>query len=379
MPWPIPTARVVSERLAAEAEVKIVAARPAVDPVALSRAVRSARGVMAIMFRAIAMELREVHDHLSWWGRQYFVDTAEEEFVYRHASIWGVEQRPATFAVGSLTIQGIPATAVPAALEFAASNGEVVRTTAPAVIGGGGTVTVPVIATVAGASGNLEAGIRLATVTPFPAITRATVASPGLAGGAAEQSPEELAISTIQRIRQPPHGGAGFDYPVWLRSVFDVRAVKVVTDWIGRGSVGVIVVMKDGLFGRAPTSGEQAAMLDLLGSTGSSTGLRPVTAYVIVVAGVVAPLPITVRVRPDTVQVRAAVTAAFSRFVATIGDENDPYNGSPIGAVIEPSRISEAISAASGEYAHELILPARFALPATHYPTPGVITFAAPL
>ena len=45
---------------------------------------RSARGMFAIVFRAVSLELRSVHDHLAWWGRQYFVDTAEDEFVARH-------------------------------------------------------------------------------------------------------------------------------------------------------------------------------------------------------------------------------------------------------------------------------------------------------
>ena len=113
-----------------------------------------------------------------------------------------------------------------------------------------------------------------------------------------------------------------------------------------------------------------------LGGVGSQTGARPVTARVIVVPGVLRTLTITVRLRPDTVITRAAVTDAWQRFVATIGDEEDTQNASPIGAVVEPSRISEAISAASGEYAHDLDLPAaRFTLERTEFPVAGAITF----
>lgn len=378
MPWPVPSAKVMAERLAAKAESAIAVVQPTVDPVALSRAVRSARGMLATLFRTVAMELREVHDHLSWWGRQYFVDTAEDEFVLRHASIWGVPQRPATFAVGTVLVEGVAGTALPADLELTGSDGVLLKTTAAIAIELDGTVLVPVIALVAGPSGNIEAGIRLVTTLPFPEISRLTVVS--LAGGAAEETPAELAQAVLRRIRQPPHGGAAFDYPAWLRGAFDVRAVRVVTDWVGRGSVGVIVVMRDGAFGRAPTGDELDAMLEMLGPPGSSTGLRPVTAYVAVVAGVVTELDITVRIRPDTVVTRAAVTAAFERYVATIGDEFDAQNTGPIGARIEPSRISEAISAASGEYAHDLIVPAApYTLAATAYPVPGTITFEDPL
>lgn len=379
MAWPIPSARTIAERLAGAAETAIIAVRPTIDPVALSRAVRSARGMLAIVFRTVAKELREVHDHLAWWGRQYFPDTAEDEFVLRHASMWGVERRGAVAAVGSVVIEGIAGTAVPQDLLLAAGDGTTVRTAAASAIAGDGTVTVPVVAVEPGPAGNMEAGIRLVTVEPFPAISRVTVAEPGLAGGAAEETPAELAVAVVDRIRQPPHGGAAFDYPTWLRTAFDVRAVKVVTDWIGRGSVGVVVAMKEGTFGRAPTEGELEEMLDYLGAPGSATGVRPVTAHVVLVAAELVELDITVRLRPDTVATRAAVTEAFSRFVATLGDASDDVNDGPIGASIEPSRISEAISAAAGEYAHDLIAPAApFDVDRDQYPVPGTITWAEP-
>lgn len=380
MPWPVPSARAIAERAAGAAETLVLAVRPAVDPVALSRAVRSARGMIAILLRTVAMEVREIHDHVAWWSRQYFPDTAEDEFALRHASIWGVEHRGATFALGSVTIEGAAGTVIPAGTEFASSEAVSFTTDAVATIDDGGSVEAAVTAGLAGPSGNLEAGIRLLAVAPFPAISRITVAGAGIAGGAAEETPRELAAATVARIRQPPHGGAGFDYPAWLRGRFDVRAVKVVTDWVGRGSVGVIVAMQDEPFGRAPTEDEAAGMLSYLGAPGSSSGVRPVTANVVVVAAEVVPLDISVRLRPDTVAVRAAVTDAFRRYVAVLGDEDDDQNDSPIGAVIEPSRISEAISAASGEYAHDLTSPAvRYTLGSTAFPVPGTITFLEPL
>ena len=380
MPWPVPTAKTVAERIAAAMEYSVSIVRPLVDPLAISRAVRSARGMLAMIGRAVALEVREIHDHVAWWGRQYFVDTAEDENVQRHASIWGVSARPATFAVGKIDIEGAAGTPIPADLEIAGSDGTIFKTTETAVIGANGGVSVSIIASVAGPSGNLEAGIRLRTVTAFPEINRIAVADGGFAGGAEAETPAELSTATIAHIRQRPHGGAGFDYPTWLREKFDVRAVKPETDWIGRGSVGVIVAMKDGTSARAPTESEMAEQLSYLGAPGSSSGVRPVTAYVVIVPAEMREIPIRVRVRPDTVATRAAVEEAYAAFIATIGDENDDQNESPIGAIIEPSRISEAISAASGEYAHDLLSPtARFTMDRDQYPLPGEITFEEPL
>ncbi|WP_200911741.1 baseplate J/gp47 family protein, partial [Mesorhizobium sp. 1M-11] len=187
MPWPVPTARTIAERFASALETLVLAIRPEVDPVALSRAVRSARGMFSIIGRVVAMEAREIHDHVAWWSRQYFPDSAEDEFALRHASIWGVEHRGATTAVGTVTIEGVAGTVVPAGTELASSEAVAFTTDAVATIGGG-TVDVAVTASVAGPTGNLEAGIRLVTVAPFPAISRITVAGAGIAGGAAEET-----------------------------------------------------------------------------------------------------------------------------------------------------------------------------------------------
>lgn len=379
MPWPVPSAKTLAERIAAALEQGLAALRPDIDPLAISRAVRSARGVLSMIGRAVALETREVHDHLAWWGRQYFVDSAEDEFVARHADIWGVTPRPATHAIGTVTIDGIAGATLPAGLELSAADGRQFVTEASATIPPGGTVSVRAKATLAGLAGNIEAGIRLKTVTAFPDINRITVANDGLAGGAEAETPAELAAATIAHIRQRPHGGAGFDYPTWLRERFDVSAVKVHTDWIGRGSVGVVVAINDGATVRAPTADEQADMLAFLGAPGSASGVRPVTAHIVIVPAVIRPIPLVIRLRPDTIATRAAVAEAWRAFLVTVGDDNDALNDSRIGAVLEPSRISEALSAASGEYAHDIVEPAlRLALQPNEFPVAGPITFKDP-
>jgi len=381
MPWPVPLAKEIAARAAVTLETRLQKIRPLVDPLAISRSVRSKSGVLSHIIRAISLELRSVHDHQSWWAAQYFPDTAEDEFTLRHANIWGVPRRPATKAVGTLVIEGTAGTIIPALTEFAVSDGVIFTNNNVETIGVGGSVSVAATAVKAGTAGNIEGDVQLAAVLPFPDVSKVTIDPAGMIGGADIESYESLKAATLAYIRQRPYGGAGFDYPFWIGREFDSEAVRTLPGWIGRGSVGVAVVMRvKNAFGRAPTQNELDAMLAYLGPLNTPAGVRPVTANVVMVAGIITPIDVTIRLRPDTPETRGAVTEAYSRFLATLGDDEDTSNDSPIGATIEPSRLSEAISAAAGEYAHDLILPAiPHTLGDADYPVPGVITWEAPL
>src|SRR4029079_9096000 len=86
--------------------------------------------------------------------------------------------RPATFAAGTVLVEGLPQANLAADLELASSDGTIVNTTALAIIGPDGTVSIPVVAAAAGTLANIEAGIQLKTVLPLPAVSRVTVAAP---------------------------------------------------------------------------------------------------------------------------------------------------------------------------------------------------------
>jgi uncharacterized phage protein gp47/JayE len=132
---------------------------------------------------------------------------------------------------------------------------------------------------------------------------------------------------------------------------------------VGLGSVGVVVATGSALAPTAPTPAELARVQEVLDAN------RPVTALALAVPATIAPLALTIRLEPDTAAVRGAVTEGLRLFLA----------GEPgIGGVIRRSRLSEAISSASGEFAHRLDLPAAdVALAPTALATLGAITWAA--
>lgn len=366
MPFPLPSPTELIRRLEGRAEAAILRARPGAEPAAVARAVRSPRGMTAILLRVFAMELYEAHLHLRWWGDQYFPDTAESEQLLRHASIWGVYRRPATKAIGLAVVTGAAGTPVPSGLRLQGAGDAVYEVLNAATVTDAGTATLSLRAIAAGAAGNAAAGLRLTPLVLVPGLDpqEAVVDAEGLAGGAEIETFASLLQRLLAEIQEPAHGGAKFDYPRWIQNKFPAVQVSCIPTWVGAGSVGVVVAMGSAALPRPPTSTEIAAMAAELEIQ------RPVTAQVYVVPAVMLATPLTLLVDPYEARVRAAVEAARASFFA---------REATIGGRIYRSRLSEAISAAVGEYRHEILSPTSDIIPdRTELPVPGAISWVAP-
>lgn len=364
MPFPLRTPQEIQRRLEASMETELRRVRPDASEAAIARAVRSPRGMIAAILRITAMALYEEHLHLRWMGDQYFPDTAEIEALIRHCSIWGIVRRPATRAIGRATVAGTDGTLVPIGARLVGATAIYVTTTAVTL--DDGTAVLELTALDAGADGNAAAGTGLSFESPIAGLDApvATVDSEGLAGGAEIETPAALLRRLLERIQEPAHGGAFFDYPVWVQNKFPALSVLCLPNWTGLGTVGVAVVMGDADAPRVPTSAELIAIAAEIETQ------RPVTADVDVFAATLVTIDPTIMVDPFTVAVKAAVQTALKAFFAAEAG---------IGKLMPKSRMSEAISAATGEYRHELIVPAGDVVPAAAaFPVLGTITWEAP-
>jgi uncharacterized phage protein gp47/JayE len=370
MTFPLPTPTELTRQQEAALESEIQRIRPDLPPAAIARAVRSPRGMLAMVARTQAQILFGAHMHLRWVADQLLPDTAEPEYLIRHGEVWGVRLRPATRAVGIASVAGVPGTPIPANLQARLPSGALAEVwPGGEVIGAGGTVNVSLRAVEAGIDGNAAGGLALPLVTPFASLDpqSVTLDAGGMAGGADVESPDAMLGRLLAVIREPGHGGAGFDYPKWIGNAFAVAKVKTIPNWTGLGSVGVVVAMGTAAAPRAPTLAELAAMQAHLGVMNSTTGLKPVTAEVTVVAASLLANNLTVAIAPDTLQIRAAVEAAWGAFYARDAE---------IGGRIALSRLSEAISSAAGEYRHQVTVPAADIIAgATQLPVPGALAW----
>jgi uncharacterized phage protein gp47/JayE len=368
MPFPLPSPAELTRQMEASMEASLRAARPDASPAAIARAVRSPRGITAALIRATVLTVYSCHLHLRWWGDQYFPDTAEVEQLERHASIWGVARRAATKAIGRAEVAGAPGTIVPAGTRLQGAGTVVYEVVDPETLGSDGSAVLDIRATEAGTSGNAPAAFVLTVLESdaVPGLTTqaATVDDSGIVGGAPIETTASLLARLLAEIREPAHGGARFDYPRWIQNEFAASQVVCLPNWVGLGTVGVAVAMGTAAAPRPPTEAELAAM------QAHTVSQRPVTADVYVLPCQLVAQPLTIGLDPLEARVKLAVQAAASAFFA---------RESVIGETLYRSRLSEALSAAAGEYRHELAVPAgNMTPPPLGLLVPGAINWLDP-
>lgn len=295
-----------------------------------------------VLARVLAGASHELHGYLDWISNQVIYDTADDELLLRWASIWGIEQKPAEFAVGEWLATGAAGTVIPQDTTLRRADGVEYSVSADTTLAGGATA-VPIKASEAGASGNALAGVALALLSPIAGVQSTGVVGPaGLVNGSDIESADELRTRFLARIRKPPSGGAESDYVAWALEVPGVTRAWVFPLEMGAGTVTVRFV-RDNDVSLIPDAAEVAAVQAHI------DGLRPVTAELYVVAPMAAPIDFQIDLTPATVAVKAAVEAELRDLLRR---EAAP------GQTILVSHIREAISIAAGEVDHVLVYPA---------------------
>ena len=322
-----------------------------------------ASSFLSIIATAYAGAVHLLHGHIEWATKQLFPDTAETEFLARWASIWGVKRTAAVFSGGNVTFTGTDGSIIPASARLKRSDGAFFRTDASGEISGGN-VDIAVTPVNAGVSGDTEADTLLELVSSIAGVdTSATVAAGGITGGADSESDDSLRGRLLDRIKQPPHGGALFDYVKWAKEVSGVTRAWAYPLSMGAGTVTLTFVLDDET-DIIPDAGKVTEVQNYI----DADNRRPVTADLTVFAPTAVPLNLTIEVSPNTAEVKAAVENSIKDLIRR---EAEP------GATILISKIREAVSIAAGEGDNTVTTPSADVTHATaEIATFGVITWA---
>lgn len=331
MPFERPTLQELIDRIKADVATHI----PGAD-------VQLRRGNLQVLPTVQAGAVHLLYGYLDFMAAQVMPDTAEAEFLERHAAIWGVQRKAAAKASGSATISGQAGAVLPAGQEFRRGDGVLFLATAEHIMTGtSGQVAVEAVET--GATGNAAAGVGLTLSSPVIGMnTLAAVAEPGLSGGVDRESDALLLQRLLRRIQEPPHGGASHDYVAWALEVAGVTRAWCLPGHLGAGTVGLVFTTDDSPAGPIPSAGDVEAVQAYL------EPLRPVTAQVTAFAPTPVELNPEITITPDTTKVRAAVEAELADLLRR---ESEP------GGAMLVSHVREAVSSAAGEADHALLSP----------------------
>jgi uncharacterized phage protein gp47/JayE len=250
--------------------------------------------------------------YIDWLALQLLPDTAEQEWLDRHGDIWLVNadgstgRKAASFSTGTATITGVAGTVVPAntQLNYGSTQAGYETTAFVTLAQSQADTPVSIQALDPGSAGNLDAGTTLSISTPVIGLNgTATVVA--LETGTDEESDDDLRIRVLERIRQPPMGGANYDYVAWAKAVNGVTRAWANVE-MGIGTV-TVRFMCDQL--RANSNAGFPLASDVGAVTNYINFKRPVTVKDTFVFG---PIPQSIDVRianlnPNDEATRAAI------------------------------------------------------------------------
>lgn len=344
------------------------AARLGIDPTLR----RSNANVMAdVVAGAAHLEYR----YLTNVAAQLFIDQAEAAYLDRWAAIYALPRLAAAGSAGNAVFTGTSGIAVPNGTALRAADGVTSFATSGTVTLSGGTATIPVVATTPGSAGNLASGAPLTLVSAIAGVNGvATVDSSGLSGGTDIESDDALRARLLARIRQPPHGGAWFDYVAWAKQVAGVTRAWVYPQRRGAGTVDTAFVL-DARVSIIPLTADVTAVQTII------TSNAPVCADAQAFALTADTTNITITgLTPNTSTVQNAVKTALAALFARVtpggaanGDGIDANN--PAGALYL-EQIAAAIAGAPGVAHFDLTAPvADITAASGHLPVLGTVSF----
>lgn len=209
------------------------------------------RALLRVLAAVFAGAIHLLYGVLSLLARDIMPDQAQGEWLGRHGYMWGVPQKNAEYAEGTITINGTAGSVIPAGTVFIrGTSGIEYETIAECTIAVGGQVLAEVKAVEAGSAGNYLHTVPaipgevllLSFLSPVNGVdTDAIISTPGLGSGADLELVEDWRTRILARIQSTPMGGSKTDYVRWAKEVSGVDDAWCYPTFAGSGTVAVVI------------------------------------------------------------------------------------------------------------------------------------------
>lgn len=188
-----------------------------------------------------ASGIKKLYDYMTYWGKQTFIDTAtEDQFVDKHAVVFGVERLNSTLAFGEITITGKVGAKINPGYVVISRNNIEYQTTEILYLDSAGQGIVSIECLIGGVIGNCGPGditnYKIANPDIYTIVNEKEVV-----GGYDVEPNESLIIRAQEHALRPAHSGNNNDYYKWCKEVPGVGKVKIIPLWNGNGTVKCVI------------------------------------------------------------------------------------------------------------------------------------------
>ena len=188
-----------------------------------------------------------IYAHQKWLIKQFFPDTADTEFLEKHAGLRGLRRRNATYAAGKgATISGNPDAVIAVGLQIKTEDGRFYETTESAVISASGSAVVAVRSLATGAVQNIKTATK-GSFMAAPVGVSTDVVLNDVVGATNAESDSSLLERLLNKIRRPAAGGNRYDYKDWALDVDGVEQAYVYPLRRGLGTVDIAITADNGV------------------------------------------------------------------------------------------------------------------------------------
>nr|DAR68613.1 MAG TPA: Baseplate J like protein [Caudoviricetes sp.] len=188
-----------------------------------------------------------IYAHQKWLIKQFFPDTADTEFLEKHAGLRGLHRRNATYAAGKgATISGNPDAVITVGLQIKTEDRRFYETTESAVISASGSAVVAVRSLATGAAQNIKTATK-GSFMAAPVGVSTDVVLNDVVGATNAESDSSLLERLLNKIRRPAAGGNKYDYKDWALEVDGVEQAYVYPLRRGLGTVDIAITADNGV------------------------------------------------------------------------------------------------------------------------------------
>lgn len=183
----------------------------------------------------------EVYKELEFWEKQTFIDTAtEDEYVDKHALMFGVKRRLGTKAKGTVKVTGKANSIIEENTIFLNRDGIKYKSLRKEYLSPTGIAEIEIECLSEGKIGNAAIG-EITTFEIQNSNIYSVINEKEIINGYDKEPNSVLVARAKEKATRPAHSGNIYDYEQWAKQVDGVGKVLVKPLWNGNGTVKVLV------------------------------------------------------------------------------------------------------------------------------------------